>query len=65
MNWIKRPTNVKFTLNSATTNSKKITAYYIGYLNIHGTHVTAHNSTNNNIVFFFVSDLKIVYYNNY
>ena len=36
----------------------------IGCLNIHGTHVTANNSTNDN-VFFFVSDLKIVYYNNY
>ena len=37
----------------------------IGCLNIDGTHVTANNSTNNNAVFFFVSDLKIVYYNNY
>ena len=36
-----------------------------GCLNIYGTHVTANNSTNNNVVFFFVSDLKIVYYNNY
>ena len=37
-----------------------------GYPNIHGTHVIANNSTNNNVVFlFFVSDLKIVYYNNY
>ena len=34
-------------------------------INIYGTYVTAHNSTNNNVVFFFVSDLKIVYYNNY
>ena len=34
-------------------------------LNIHRTHVTANNSTNNNDVFFFVSDLKIVYYNNH
>ena len=25
----------------------------IGYLNIHGTHVTANNFTNNNVVFFF------------
>ena len=31
---------------------------YIGCLNIHETHVTANNSTYNNIVFFFVSDLK-------
>ena len=37
----------------------------IGCLNIHGAHVTANNSTNNNVVFFFVSDLKIVYSNNY
>ena len=37
----------------------------IGCLSIHGTHVTANNSTNNNVVFFFVSDLKTVYYNNY
>ena len=35
-----------------------------GCLNIHGTHVTANNSTNNN-VFFFVSDLKILHYDNY
>ena len=34
-------------------------------LNIHGTHVTANISTNNNFMFFFVSDLKIVYNNNY
>ena len=27
--------------------------------------MTANNSTNNNVVFFFVSDLKIVYDNNY
>ena len=33
-------------------------------LYIHGTHVTANNSTANNVVFF-VSDLKIVYLNNY
>ena len=33
-------------------------------LKIHGTHMIANNSTNNN-VFFFVSDLKIVNYNNY
>ena len=37
---------------------------YIGCLNIHGTHVTAYSSTNY-VVLFFVSDLKIVYYNNY
>ena len=38
---------------------------YIGYLIIHRTHVTANNSINNNVVFFLVSDLKIVYYNDY
>ena len=43
----------------------------IGYLNIHGTHANhqkkknANNSTNYNVFFFFVSDLKIVYYDNY
>ena len=36
----------------------------IGCLNIYGIHVTANRLTNN-VVFFFVSDLKIVYYNNY
>ena len=34
--------------------------HYIGCLNIHGIHVAANNSINNNVVFFFVSDLKIV-----
>ena len=38
---------------------------YIGCLNIHESHVTANNTTNNNVVLFFVSYLKIVYYNNY
>ena len=37
----------------------------MGCLNIHRTHVTVNNSTNKNAVFIFVSDLKIVYYNNY
>ena len=32
----------------------------IRYLGIHGTRVTATNSTNKNVVFFFVSDFKIV-----
>ena len=36
----------------------------IGCLNIYGTHVTANNSITNNVVFFFVSDLKILYNNN-
>ena len=34
-------------------------------LKIHGIHVTANNFTNKYVVFFFVLDLKIVYYNNY
>ena len=33
---------------------------HIGCLNIYGTHVTANTSPNNKILFFFVSDLKIV-----
>ena len=37
----------------------------IGSLYIYGIHVTANNSTNNNVMFFFASDLKIVYYNKY
>ena len=36
----------------------------IGCLNMHGTRVTANNSTNNNVVFFFVLNLEIVHYNN-
>ena len=36
---------------------------YKGCLNIHGTYVIANNSIYNNIVFCFVLDLKIVYYN--
>ena len=36
-----------------------------GCLNIYRTYVTAIDSNNNYVVFFFVSDLKIVYYNNY
>ena len=36
-----------------------------GCLNRHGNQVTANNSFNYNAVFFFVSDLKIEYYNNY
>ena len=34
-------------------------------LYIHETQMAADNSTANNIVFFFVSDFKIVYYNNF
>ena len=46
------------------TVKRKILRTYC--LNIDGTHVIANNSTNNDVVFlFFVSDLKIAYYNNY
>ena len=38
---------------------------YKGCLYIQGTHVTADDSRNIKVVFFFVSNLKIVYYNNY
>ena len=34
-------------------------------LNIHGTHVTINMFTDNNIAFFFVSNLKMVYYNHH
>ena len=43
---------------------KQLKYQSIGCRNIHGTYVTANNSTNY-VVFIFVSDLKIVYYNNY
>ena len=36
-----------------------------GCLDIHRTHVTANNTNNSKVVFFFVANLKIVYYNNY
>ena len=39
-------------------------ACYIECLNVHETHVIASNTTNKN-VFFFLSNLKIVYNNNY
>ena len=42
-----------------------ISTAFTGSLNIHGTHVNAYNSTNNNVVFFFALDLKILFYNNY
>ena len=38
---------------------------YTVCLNIYGTHVTANNAANNNVVLFLISYLKIVYYNNY
>ena len=37
---------------------------YIGWIKIHETHMTANKAINNN-VFFLVSDLKIVSFNNY
>ena len=40
---------------------KKKSAHVYMYV----TYVTANKSTNNNVVFFFVSCLKIIYYNNY
>ena len=47
-------------------DSKLVSIYiYIWRLNIHGTHVTANNSTNNNVMFCFISDWKIVCYNNF
>ena len=46
-------------------NALKIILQYTGCLNIHGTHMTVNNFANNNVVFFFASALKIVYYNNY
>ena len=52
--------SLESTLNFIFTSD--VTIYlYIGCLNIHGTYVTANNSTNND-VFFSDSDLKIVYY---
>ena len=50
---------------SLKTFSKQMQPFNIGCLNIHGTHVTVNNSTNDYGMFFFVSDLKIIYYNNY
>ena len=38
--------------------------FYIGCLSILETHVTADNSINNNVVFIFVSELKIIHSNN-
>ena len=46
-------------------NLPKKKQQYTRCLNIHRTCVTANNTTYNNLVFFIVSDLKIVYYNNY
>ena len=50
--------------NSNTWKTCKWWYESIAYLNINGTYVTDNLSTNDNIVFFFVSDLKIVYYYN-
>ena len=49
---------------SFKTVPKQMQPINIGCLNIHGTHVNANNLTNNNVFFFFVSDLNIVYYSN-
>ena len=37
----------------------------VGCINIRGTHVATNNSKTNNILFFLISELKIVYYNKY
>ena len=37
----------------------------IGCLNIRGTYVTSSNSTDNNVLFFSVLNLKIIYYSKY
>ena len=50
---------------TATKNIDIFNKSYTGYLIRHGTHMIANNSTNNNVVFFFVSDMKILYYDNY
>ena len=59
------PWLVRTRLNILPTDKKTYKMNNIGCLSIHGTHVTPNNSTNNNVVFFLVSDLKIIYYNNY
>ena len=48
-----------------TREKKYFASLLTGSLNIHGTDVTANNSSNINVVFFPISDLKRVYYNNY
>ena len=61
------------TTNSTKTGSLNIHMTHVtannsantGSLNIHMTHLTDNNSTNYNVLFFFGSGLKIVYYNNY
>ena len=50
---------------SLNMHGSHMTAQLFLPTNIHGTRVSANNSTNNNVAFLFVSDLKIVYYNNY
>ena len=40
-------------------------SHFLFTLLIHGTHVTANNSTTYNVVFFFTSHLKIIDYNKY
>ena len=58
---------IKWTLPIIETAKVKKIAYSMdntGYLNIHKSHVTANISSNNNVVFFLASDMKIVYYNN-
>ena len=52
-------------INKQTQKPRVFSNMYIFiYLSIDGTHVTANNSTNNKM-FIFVSDLKMIYINNY
>ena len=55
----------KFLLILLCCTENKNNIPYIGCLNIHGTHVTANNSINDNVAFFFASYFKIVYYHIY
>ena len=54
-----------FSLSLSLSLPNTYTDLCIGYINIHGTHVTANNSTTYNVLFLYISDLKIVCYNNY
>ena len=47
------------------TSLDMIASVYTKCLNTHRTHETVYNSSNDNVEFFFVSDSKIIYYNNY
>ena len=51
------------TINKSAHMKKSLETYLM--ILVHGTSVTANNSTNNNLMFFFVSIFKIVFYINY